>query len=139
LITILEISISSLTVFCKIILFRMIIKVQKIKIFEIFFNYKLTNSLKVIMLIFESLSLNLKIEFNSKWKNKIKSVLCILLKAWKKTLCGKNNRKAFIQKCCIEYCQFDLSILKEDLKSDVIIVMDIDPISLENLFINLRI
>ena len=117
----------------------MIIKVQKIKIFEIFFNYKLTNSLKVIMLIFEYISLSQKIEFNSKWKNKIKSVLCILLKAWKKTLCGKNNRKAFIQKCCIEYCQFDLSILKEGLNSDVIIVMDIDPISSGNSFSDLLI
>ncbi len=120
----------------------MIISVQKIKIFDLFFKNKQLSS-KLAMSIFEFLSKDVKITFNLKWRRKIYSILTKLKYDWHKVERSGAKKKIFICNLLKQYFEFDLNILKQDSDIDVCnsnnVRMEIDPVSLDVLLLNLRI
>ena len=119
----------------------MIITVKKIKIFDFFIKTNSTG-FKVIMSIFEFLSSHVRISFNEKWRKKIRSILVVLKKNWKKAYKSGYKKKIFIQNLSKQYFKFDVNTLENSnnvTTNETVVQMDIDPISSGNSFSDLLI
>jgi hypothetical protein len=120
----------------------MILSVEKIKIFNFFVKNNQINTV-CVMSIIEFLSSQAKISFNEKWKAKIISILKVISRNWNKTRRSGRGKKKFLENLSKQYFKFNLNDLQNDSDifaiKETISVMEIDPISLENIFFNLRI